>query len=87
MRVHAIEILALPGARTKALVRQRRSLTRVTQPYYYCCSCTHQQRARERERQSAYEPRLGSANRDSRHTIRAEFNISSSSGTSSAYFQ
>jgi len=55
MRVHAIEILALPGARTKALVRQRRSLTRVTQPYYYCCSCTHQQRARARARERETE--------------------------------
>lgn len=31
--------------------------------------------------ESAYEPRLGSANRDSQHTIRGELNIPISSGT------
>lgn len=41
LRWSRAEILALPGARTKALVRSRRSLCRVarmTQPYYYCWS-------------------------------------------------
>lgn len=82
--------LALPGARTKALLRSRRSLRRAwlnliiivsltythahTSTYARICVCA-------RALKSAYEPRLGSANRDSQHTIRGELNIPISSGT------
>lgn len=89
VRITEAEILALPGARIKALLRTRRSPRRAwlnliiivslvyTHTYvrYVCedaCALlvTH-----------AYEPRLGSANRDSQHTIRDELNIPISSGT------